>query len=318
MYQCIRRWKLRPTTRTDNTRFLEIHRGKAVTSLAQCSWKQCSPKRQVIQSQLVTPMDTLSPSQHPSSMMEESTQTNPTAVPQLSPSLTASANSSSLPSPKEGVFDTRAKPLNSKFPSSDGPAKRPSIRRMSFHSDPLIRSYSSLQSPPSSPPHRFMHRQNSRSPVSLGTRAASGQKPRYLPYSPRSGTIPPGLHFAAWALGLSSPTHVTLEEVKEICCSMSSVDHVLTHFCYYRKRRISWMLSLQYPTGFCCQHMMLNERIMIALHAVLLSYQWKSNLPNDDKHSWLRFVNNMMGTWQSARNIWVFSSACSITVGYLR
>lgn len=162
---------------------------------------------------------------------------NPSALPRLSPSLTLSlnsSNSSSLPSPKDGVLDLNSGHPNMKFPP-DNIFKKPTLRRSFSCSDSRhphafpVYPHPSLQPRsfilPSKPQARsgccagvFRQRDTSSSP-SVRDRTVNAQKlmhERYRPYAAKSRATPSELGIAARSLGLSSYSGMTLEDIEEV------------------------------------------------------------------------------------------------------
>jgi hypothetical protein len=169
-----------------------------------------------------------------------------------SPSLASSvdtANSFTLPSPSLRESDLVVTP-----PQSESKSKfthrhflRPHIigRRMSLPTYPRFYSASPPPSPPNRPQYKrdIMPQSHSPSPPPPPLNNSRYKQdtllqqpypsiPRYHPYIPRGrGMVPPALHYAARSLGVMTPNDVTLEEVKEVRCIMTSSVSYLTLAC---------------------------------------------------------------------------------------
>ena len=138
------------------------------------------------------------------------------AVPHLSPSLTASVNSvnsSSLPSPKSGIFVHRPQPPDAKFPADDSPFPQPSARRMSSRMD------SDIHPPHFSDPHTSASYNSTSWTDSIWACTTAAQKKmtkRFHPYDPRGVASPLELCFAARSLGFSSHIGLTMKDVLHV------------------------------------------------------------------------------------------------------
>ncbi|KAF8444454.1 hypothetical protein L210DRAFT_3642698 [Boletus edulis BED1] len=130
-------------------------------------------------------------------------------VPHLSPSLSTSMNSSSLPSPEGDILSHPARLSGAKSHWSN--RSQPWARSISPH------AASDIPSPPSScsrdssplPSHWTRH-------VHTRTLAAQQAMARPIhPYNPKSTATPPELRFMTWALGHPSHISMTLEDVNK-------------------------------------------------------------------------------------------------------
>ena len=136
-----------------------------------------------------------------------------------SPSLAFSVNSaksSPLPSPRDPVSIFEPQQLKTKLTLDEGHIQ-PSTRTMSTLTQPR----NPLLSPPS-PPYRLpLH-------PDVHPVIAPHSPRRYHPYTPRSGPIPPRLHYAARSLGITSPTDLTLDQVYKVRCIVDLIS-LLSH-----------------------------------------------------------------------------------------